>query len=87
MSYTPPPFGCASAALFLSRAARFLAAALFRALPFCLDPGDVCRYTNIYNSEPSPTNVTHGTIHFIGEYATSEACFAAGTLPPRSNRD
>ena len=31
----------------------------------------------IYDREPSPTNVTHGTIHFVGIYETADACFAA----------
>ena len=34
-------------------------------------------YTNIYNRMPSPTNITHGTIHFIGMFSTSDECFAA----------
>jgi len=33
--------------------------------------------TNIYNRMPSPTNVTHGTLHFIGLFETADACFAA----------
>eukprot|EP01051_Picozoa_sp_SAG22_P000925 SAG22_NODE_30_length_28348_cov_12.488584_22_plen_109_part_00 len=34
-------------------------------------------YTNIYNRMPPPTNVTHGTIHFIGLFDSADACFAA----------
>ena len=33
--------------------------------------------TNIYNRMPSPTNVTHGTLHFIGLFDSAQACFAA----------
>jgi hypothetical protein len=33
--------------------------------------------TNIYNREPSPTNITHGTLHFIGLFDTADECFAA----------
>ena len=35
------------------------------------------QYTNIYDREPSPTNVTHGTLKFIGLFDTADACFAA----------
>ena len=51
------------------------------------ESGSSCQYTtswevfpattNIYNRMPSPTNVTHGTIHFIGLFGTADACFAA----------
>lgn len=34
-------------------------------------------FTNIYDRLPSPTNVTHGTIHFIGLFDSVDACFAA----------
>ena len=34
-------------------------------------------YTNIYNREPTPTNVTHGTLEFVGVYGSAQACFAA----------
>ena len=34
-------------------------------------------FTNIYDRMPSPTNVTHGTIKFIGLFDTADACFAA----------
>ena len=34
------------------------------------------QFTNIYNREPSPTNVTHGTLKFIGLFDSAEACFA-----------
>jgi hypothetical protein len=34
-------------------------------------------YTNIYNRMPSPVNVTHGTLHHIGEFDTVDECFAA----------
>jgi hypothetical protein len=34
-------------------------------------------FTNIYDRMPTPTNVTHGTIHFIGLFETADACFAA----------
>jgi sucrose-6-phosphate hydrolase SacC (GH32 family) len=34
-------------------------------------------YTNIYNRMPSPTNVTHGTLKFMGEFGTVDECFAA----------
>ena len=34
-------------------------------------------YTNIYDRMPSPTNATHGSIHFIGQFDTAEECFAA----------
>jgi len=33
--------------------------------------------TNIDNRMPSPTNVTHGTLHFIGQFDTVDECFAA----------
>lgn len=33
--------------------------------------------TNIYDREPSPTNVTHGTLKFVGEFESVELCFAA----------
>ena len=32
---------------------------------------------NIYNREPSPTNVTHGTLKFVGLFDSVDACFAA----------
>ena len=34
-------------------------------------------FTNIYNRMPPPTNETHGTLHFIGEFDTADECFAA----------
>lgn len=34
-------------------------------------------YTNIYDREPSPTNVTHGTLKFVGLFDTATECFAA----------
>ena len=34
-------------------------------------------YTNIYNREPSPTNVTHGTLIYIGMFNSTDECFAA----------
>merc|ERR1712166_98964 len=34
-------------------------------------------YTNIYDREPSPTNVTQGTIKFIGLFDSAEECFGA----------
>ena len=34
-------------------------------------------YTNIYNREPAPTNVTHGTLKFVGLFDSVDACFAA----------
>jgi sucrose-6-phosphate hydrolase SacC (GH32 family) len=34
-------------------------------------------FTNIYNREPSPTNVTHGTLKFVGLFESADACFAA----------
>jgi len=34
-------------------------------------------YTNIWDREPTPTNVTHGTLHFIGEFDSVDECFAA----------
>ena len=34
-------------------------------------------YTNIYDRMPSPTNITHGTIKFIGVFNDADACFAA----------
>ena len=34
-------------------------------------------YTNIYDREPSPTNVTHGSLKFVGMFDSTEECFAA----------